>query len=656
MSSRPSTSRPRGVCKYYRQRSGCLHGDACKFIHGDGESLSPYDKSKVCKFYASGFCKRGDRCWFRHAGSVSAASVFDVPPTNTQASETEITDEDDICCICQEKPVTYGLLTGCSHICCLKCLREWRDHSHKSLDIIQSGNTKKCPYCRSDSRFITPSSVFYPANDPRKQAIMERYKSSMARIPCKYFQKSSPGNRSCPFGRDCFYRHQEADGSNFIFPYGADHYLNRERDHAQSLISLWNRIRPDPEPADVLRTLTEIRSRLESLSLTPSYDRVPEGGTEDNLISRLIEDVLSSLESAISGPSEEEEHSPPPTSSILASSEDAPLQTLSALPLTRAFMDMHRAGETAQTTRERLRNARHRYSLSESWMEAELMYPASESESSSYTSNGTSDSEDTDLEELQVMRTAGHTPPPHLLRHVMDALDADLTDGEEDDDDDEGEIEAQTSYSSRTASPYHWTAPPGFRYSDPNIASAMATLEHRENGTSDFSSMFSRALPFNRFIIDGEFDMQESTGAAEEYVGPRNETSGTLSAENVGSIDNNITTLTSSNSNDSNDTPQHEEPRETPVRPPPENERPKEFRRMKSHTGITRSSSGLTSPERETRRRRPTSQNFVTDGRGRVVATDDGGVDNALSAWFLPSSPLAVAPTEPVAGDPLPSE
>ena len=42
MSNRPSTSRPRGVCKYYRPSTGtgCLHGDLCRFLHGDGETLS----------------------------------------------------------------------------------------------------------------------------------------------------------------------------------------------------------------------------------------------------------------------------------------------------------------------------------------------------------------------------------------------------------------------------------------------------------------------------------------------------------------------------------------------------------------------------------------------------------------------------------------
>lgn len=301
-------------------------------------------------------------------------------------------------------------------------------------------------------------------------------------------------------------------------------------------------------------------------------------------------------------------------------------------------MDIHSAGENAQAARQRLREARNRYVQSGSWLEAESIYPSSESESSSYISGGTSDSEETeDLEESQVMRTAGHTPPPRLLRRIMDELDAELTDEEED------EIEILTSYSSRTASPYQWTAPLGFRYSEPTIPSATTTIFERPEGVSlDLypDSLLSRPPPFDQFVPDGDVDLQNSTGAVEEYIGAGIESiTSTPTTNNIEDIAPESTIASTNN------TPHREEARETPLRQSPEHERPKEFRRMKSHTGISRSSTGCASSDRETgsRRRRPTSQNFVTDGRGRVVATDDGGVDNALSAWFLPVSPLALA-------------
>lgn len=123
--SRPSTSKPRGVCLYYTHPRGCYAADKCKFLHGeppkeakpdDPPMLTPYDKAKRCRFYAqglwslhsplcfglwllSGFCKRGDTCWFLH--------VSDRTSNRTASSDDE---DEELCSICFEKPVTYGLL------------------------------------------------------------------------------------------------------------------------------------------------------------------------------------------------------------------------------------------------------------------------------------------------------------------------------------------------------------------------------------------------------------------------------------------------------------------------------------------------------------------------------------------------------------------
>ena len=65
--TRPSTSKPRGVCRYYTEPRGCYAADKCKFLHGeppilgpiearpnDPPMLTPYDKAKRCDFYARG--------------------------------------------------------------------------------------------------------------------------------------------------------------------------------------------------------------------------------------------------------------------------------------------------------------------------------------------------------------------------------------------------------------------------------------------------------------------------------------------------------------------------------------------------------------------------------------------------------------------------
>ncbi|KAI0255856.1 hypothetical protein BJV78DRAFT_1118938 [Lactifluus subvellereus] len=205
---RPVTSKSRGICRYYNTSRGCFAGDNCKFRHGEQEKLTPYDKSKTCRYFAAGFCKRGEKCWFRH-----------VPPPNPTAD----TAESLICAICMDEPVTFGLLVECSHVFCIDCIRNWRGQG--SSDEFDLSHVKTCPYCRTRSKFVIPSSHFYPSGHPGKAAIIERYKASLQRVSCKYFTASPPENRYCPFGRDCMYQHLNEDGTPYVFDHGVDHYM-----------------------------------------------------------------------------------------------------------------------------------------------------------------------------------------------------------------------------------------------------------------------------------------------------------------------------------------------------------------------------------------------------------------------------------------------
>ncbi|KAF7770559.1 hypothetical protein Agabi119p4_6533 [Agaricus bisporus var. burnettii] len=210
--ARPSTSKPRGVCRYYASQHGCFAGAACKFLHPDS-SLTPYDQSKRCKFYAQGFCRRGDQCWFKH--------TVDVP-----SADDDRDSQNDPCSICFEMPVTYGLLSGCSHIFCITCIRQWRDQKGAAEQIT----LKRCPMCREPSKFITPSSRFYKHGHPEKERITQAYKESMGRVSCRYFQRSLQRDENhpiCPFGKDCFYQHLKRDGTPFIFDHGADVCMRR---------------------------------------------------------------------------------------------------------------------------------------------------------------------------------------------------------------------------------------------------------------------------------------------------------------------------------------------------------------------------------------------------------------------------------------------
>ncbi|PCH44244.1 hypothetical protein WOLCODRAFT_138851 [Wolfiporia cocos MD-104 SS10] len=213
---RPVTSKARGVCKYYNTSRGCFAGDRCKFLHGETDKFTPYDKHKTCRYFAAGYCVRGDKCWFRHATPEPIATPEDE-------------EEEDLCCICYEKPVTFGLLGGCSHVFCVGCIRSWRDRNGKSEEVVSSGVIKQCPLCRAPSKFVTPSSKFYPEGHPEKTATIERYKASMARVPCRHFYKSPVGNRHCPFGKDCFYKHLNEDGTPYVFETGIEDTARERR-------------------------------------------------------------------------------------------------------------------------------------------------------------------------------------------------------------------------------------------------------------------------------------------------------------------------------------------------------------------------------------------------------------------------------------------
>ncbi|KAF8636382.1 hypothetical protein AX17_003564 [Amanita inopinata Kibby_2008] len=228
--NRPVTSKPRGICRYFQTARGCFNGDNCKFLHGipslqpelsdgsviPGPMLTPYDSAKRCKYFANGYCKRGADCWFRHVAE---------PEQQKSVNDPNVEEDELLCSICLEKPVTFGLLGGCSHVFCIQCIRQWRDPSNKLGDLANSENTKKCPMCRAPSKFITSSSRFWKEGEEGKARVIQAYKDSMSKVPCRYFQQSLRRNANkpfCPFGKDCFYQHLNSDGTNYIFKDGVD--------------------------------------------------------------------------------------------------------------------------------------------------------------------------------------------------------------------------------------------------------------------------------------------------------------------------------------------------------------------------------------------------------------------------------------------------
>ncbi|TFK44586.1 hypothetical protein BDQ12DRAFT_620803 [Crucibulum laeve] len=308
--ARPSTSKPRGICRYYTTQRGCFAGNQCKFLHGEPASasssdallLTPYDQSKRCRHYANGFCLRGDKCWFMHVLDKGKA-------VDRQQVEEE---EDQACSICFEQPVTFGLLAGCSHIFCITCIKQWRDPNGKSGDVVDSGNTKKCPMCRTPSKFITPSSRFFKQGDAEKVKIIDAYKKSMGRVPCRYFTQSlrdDSQNPLCPFGKDCFYQHLKEDGTTFVFKDGVDvcmqqHHARRDTQNGTrfSFLPLGNNLQNLPinliinetdlnshhapdgtQPSTQTRETAARRLREVSRSLHQLNNAIQEGASAESL-------------------------------------------------------------------------------------------------------------------------------------------------------------------------------------------------------------------------------------------------------------------------------------------------------------------------------------------------------------------------------------
>ena len=170
-----------------------------------------------CPHYARGMCAFGDDCELLHQQRREDDGHYnDTTEEHGTHQETKNRDKeeeaelvDTTCGICLEnvyntRQKQFGLLSCCNHIFCHSCLMEWRRSSEAS-----SSSRRVCPTCREPSNYVIPSNIF-PSNPSQKLSIVENYKQKCSIIPCKRFVAGKLG--SCPFGRDCFYSHQDESG------------------------------------------------------------------------------------------------------------------------------------------------------------------------------------------------------------------------------------------------------------------------------------------------------------------------------------------------------------------------------------------------------------------------------------------------------------
>ena len=121
---------------------------------------------------------------------------------------------DALCSVCLERVLEergrrFGLLTGCMHVFCLACIREWRARIDKPTATVRA-----CPVCRVQSFFVIPSDRLLVSARRKAQANAD-FTASQRALPCRLFNL---GRGTCAFGSSCWYAHLLPDGTPAVLP------------------------------------------------------------------------------------------------------------------------------------------------------------------------------------------------------------------------------------------------------------------------------------------------------------------------------------------------------------------------------------------------------------------------------------------------------
>ncbi|XP_074582448.1 E3 ubiquitin-protein ligase makorin-like isoform X2 [Curcuma longa] len=183
----------------------------------------------ICSFAAAGQCPYGERCARLHGDMCTICGKHCLHPFRADERDDHIKmcqknnmhlealkySQEIECSVCLDRVLSkptaaerkFGLLSECDHPFCISCIRNWRNNSSTSGMDINSA-LRACPICRKLSYFVIPSVIWFSTKE-EKQEIIDSYKTKLKSINCKYFDF---GNRTCPFGTSCFYKHAYRDG------------------------------------------------------------------------------------------------------------------------------------------------------------------------------------------------------------------------------------------------------------------------------------------------------------------------------------------------------------------------------------------------------------------------------------------------------------
>jgi E3 ubiquitin-protein ligase makorin len=188
--------RLRSFCRFFFQNGHCRYGEACRFSHDSGGSLTREEALKTIPYphFASGSRQYGERCELRHRDDGG----------NEGGGRGR--EDDRVCGICLEPPRSFGILSCCDHAFCYSCLMEWRKKG--SSDVA---SRRVCPTCRKPSDYVVPLK-YMPADETEKERLLREYRVRCSKTPCKNFKLGMNG--SCIFGSDCFYAHASMNGKD----------------------------------------------------------------------------------------------------------------------------------------------------------------------------------------------------------------------------------------------------------------------------------------------------------------------------------------------------------------------------------------------------------------------------------------------------------
>ncbi|KAK7878507.1 hypothetical protein WMY93_030343 [Mugilogobius chulae] len=127
-------------------------------------------------------------------------------PLGAERTQAFLRSKDLVCGICMdkiyEKPELsdrkFGILSNCTHIFCLKCIKTWRKTRELTANVVKS-----CPQCRVKSGFYVPHEFWVEGKE--KEAVLAAFKKRFSKKTCGFYLRQG----RCPFKSDCLYRHDK---------------------------------------------------------------------------------------------------------------------------------------------------------------------------------------------------------------------------------------------------------------------------------------------------------------------------------------------------------------------------------------------------------------------------------------------------------------